>query len=1334
MALYSPSTINTDVTWSSSQEYNVKNEDIREVYNLDIQNEDFQDKNDSQLTKIRKARIFMFTNKSDIAIITVETIFTIIGGLCPAISSILIGEVFECLSNWVSGKYTTNQDYMNHVTSTTMSLIILGAASIVIIWITISFWMQVGERQGLRARENMFKTLLERPVSWYDESEQIMGDLTQMNRCVEELRSGTAETSALLLQSIVSIISLACVSLYSSWSTTLVMLATVPIIVLLTYLFTFLIERFTKEENLETANAAKILDWSLTSAKLVRVFSTQQQEYIKFSEAVKKCRMAFLKLTISANANNGIVRFLMLCMFVQAFWFGSIEVKQSKLSAGNVITCFASGLILGDTFRGLLPHILMIQKSRVAIKRIQGFIELKKSNTVKTKFKTKIEKGYSNNILLHPEICNGDIKFKNVEFAYPSRPDAKVLKHVTLHFPAGQTTFLVGRSGSGKSTLGNLLLNFYQPNSGRIEIDGFSVNSLSSVWLTNNITLVEQNTTLFKDSLKNNILMGRSSKGFNSVTEEELQNACQMALLKEVIRDLKDGLDTLVGTNGVQLSGGQQQRVAIARARLRDTPILILDESVSALDIVLRDLIITAIKKWRTGKTTIILTHEYNQIGMDDYVYLMENGMVAEKGYKKDLEKSGIFKHLASLQESTIGKIHEKNFTIENINDATFLSKVNKRLSTQVLSSVNPMSYFANYNDEFDFEIGENLNAPPQKRNKRTLNFLATSEKIKQNEEKQLGSEGTDERPELTPIMKIIINMVKTVENKPFLVMGIIFAVLNGAVTPVFSYTFTKLLNGIVPEPGTDVGSNSYLIKWSIIVILLAFFDGFTSFMKSTILQYSSEKWIYYLRKEAFKKISEQGMRWFESKINTPAEINALILNDARDLRALVSTFISILISILVLGLAGIVWAMIESWKLSLVCLSLIPLFVLTSMLYAGLLQTSEINYKNAVADLETQVYETVIGIKTIRALRLNDYFKNRFEERVVVLKKVAFKRALFTGLGVSITNFLTFAVQGILLYYGLELIGDDDYSPTEILEAFVLLVFSIMTCVQLMTQIPEISRGQRSGSYIFNILKIDSDDVESGGTIIPHADSENIISFDSLDFAYPTAPHKRVLKNFSLLINRGEHIAIIGESGSGKSTLTLLLTRLFKTERDSLYIEGADINSVNIEWLRNRVTLVDQKAVFFDGTIYDNITYGLENISESEVYNSLKLANIYDFVISLPQGLHSRIDTSLVSGGQAQRLSIARALVRKPNILILDECTSALDAESTSKIIDTIHHNLRGKNITIIMITHSEDLMKIADRVVSLKNGRVVEDGNYNNLFKAQGEMFRIVSAGRLF
>ena len=212
-----------------------------------------------------------------------------------------------------------------------------------------------------------------------------------------------------------------------------------------------------------------------------------------------------------------------------------------------------------------------------------------------------------------------------------------MLKNLTMSFPAGETTFIVGKSGSGKSTLSNLLLRFYDPQSGEIIMNEEAIQSLNTSWLRNNITLVQQSSVLFNETIFKNIAFGK--RNYQTVRLEEVKRCLDMAALKETVAQLPQGLYTAVGSGGCAMSGGQKQRVAIARARLRNAPILILDEVTSALDHISRTLVMDAIRKWRKDKTTIIITHDVSQIFRDDFVYVLQEGCLVQEGYRYALEQ-----------------------------------------------------------------------------------------------------------------------------------------------------------------------------------------------------------------------------------------------------------------------------------------------------------------------------------------------------------------------------------------------------------------------------------------------------------------------------------------------------------------------------------------------------------------------------------------------------------------------------------------------------------------------------------------------------------------------
>ena len=217
-------------------------------------------------------------------------------------------------------------------------------------------------------------------------------------------------------------------------------------------------------------------------------------------------------------------------------------------------------------------------------------------------------------------------------------PGYLALSNATFYFPAGETSFVIGKSGSGKSTISNLLLQFYLPSIGEINLDGRRIETLNINWLRNNITLVQQESVLFNETIFKNVTIGHPEQ--HKMRKEDVKECIEFADLTETILSLPDGLETLVGLGGKAMSGGQRQRIAIARARLRNTPILILDEATSALDQSSKLRVAAAIRRWRAGKTTIIITHDISQISQQDYVYVLEHGRVVQEGFRDALERS----------------------------------------------------------------------------------------------------------------------------------------------------------------------------------------------------------------------------------------------------------------------------------------------------------------------------------------------------------------------------------------------------------------------------------------------------------------------------------------------------------------------------------------------------------------------------------------------------------------------------------------------------------------------------------------------------------------------
>lgn len=275
----------------------------------------------------------------------------------------------------------------------------------------------------------------------------------------------------------------------------------------------------------------------------------------------------------------------------------------------------------------------------------------------------------------------------------------------------------------------------------------------------------------------------------------------------------------------------------------------------------------------------------------------------------------------------------------------------------------------------------------------------------------------------------------------------------------------------------------------------------------------------------------------------------------------------------------------------------------------------------------------------------------------------------------------------------------------------------------------PQIAKAEQASVRVLEILKLPVLTDECMGTEKHHYDGA--IELRNVSFSYNGS--SQILKNINLDIKKRECVAITGTSGCGKSTILLLLQRFFNPSSGTVRFDEVDLQSMDVSFLRSRMALVMQIPMIFKGTILQNIIYGM-NEAEVEmglIEEAARNADVHDFIISLEGGYQTPIDANTISGGQAQRISICRALLRKPKVLLLDECTSALDPESSLLIRKTVFERCRG-SMTIVVVTHDSEMMRLCDRVIVIKSGRIEEQGEYMQLLGQKGALYSLIHRGQ--
>ncbi|KKA23303.1 ABC transporter [Rasamsonia emersonii CBS 393.64] len=1296
----------------------------------------------------------------DVFLIIGGVVFAIAAGIPFPLLGILFGQLVNDLNSSTCDPTQNNiEAFQSSVRTKVLYIIYITIANFGFIYLHAGCWSLVGERLVRRLRKRYFQSLLKQEASFFDTLPP--GDVvSRLVTDIEVVQSGTSEKVGIYISTISYFVASYVVAFTKVAAIAGMLVSVVPCYFLMAFVGGHYIQKYASRIA-EHANAAtSVASSSLSHLPLVHAFNANQRLEAIFSRHLSLARMDALKKALTHAIQLGLLYFIAYSSNALAFWQGSrmiadrVAHNASGVSVGAVYTVIFVLLDASFILSQVAPFIHIFSAATDASDRLRKIIE-----------RPSAIDGTSSRGDRSVKFEADDIEFRDVFFSYPSRPEAPVLQGVNFKIPPNKHTAIVGASGGGKSTIVALLERFYDPTGGDIIIGDRNFKDINVQHLRGNIGYVPQEPNLLDRSILENIAHGLVSSAAEKhrhlapvlldaslpdlvnkirrgIPESEAVASCdpRVSEILRLVRDaaatanalsfieaLPQGFATSVGAAGNQLSGGQKQRIALARALVREPRILLLDEATAALDSTSEQLIQSALKSIAEKITIVSIAHRLATAKDAHNIVVVQKGRVVEQGTHSELiARDGVYAGMVKLQ--SLQKISIPDLAME---DSISCSSVDKG-HAQVRSSDKDTT-----SDASDEKPAANEEIQPK----------GTIEKSTEDNKKN-----KPKKRSLWSTLKHTFPLIRP--NMGFIFLGIASAAVVGGSYSGEAILFGHTVGSLRPCKGvSSIRHSGHL--YGLLFFILALIEFTAVVVSGSAFGWAADKILYRVRVLSLRSLLRKSLKWHNSEGRKPGTLVSHITSDAAALSGLTGSTIGLLFSTAVNLIAGIAISHAIAWKISIVLLATVPVLLSAGMMKLRVQAQFAERHQKAFAEATAITVEAVDGIKTVAAFSLENEVYQVYSRSLQGPYQATLRAIAWGNLWLSLSFSISNLVYALAYWWGSRQIASGMYSQTQFFIVLPALLFSAQSCGQMFALAPDVSKARVAATNIVNLLTDRSEDEEPGKVVGPgendvlHEKVQDIeaypqghkaeqeacsgrggigVELRDVHFAYASRQDRPVLRGLSLQIPAGQFCALVGPSGSGKSTTFAMLERFYRPSSGSVIIDGVDVVAQAGTSFRDDIALVPQENVLFEGTVAFNIALGARpdhEPTQAEIEEACRLANIHDTIMALPQGYETMCsqDGKQFSGGQRQRLSIARALVRKPRLLLLDESTSALDVESEKRIQEALA--TVAKQTTIVAIAHRLNTIYRADRIFLIEEGRCVDQGTHAELVE-RSETYR--------